>query len=276
MPIFSKYSKDLRCVDPYFDSCRHARYDPTRCRSGARISIRPAPHLASRRRGYQVAAVANPVQLRQLVQTTSIHAVIATGTGSWPRDCTELRDVPVLTCPLHTIHEAAANLGVVDYLRKPVSRAQLRSSLGQIGLPIRDVLVVDDVSDMTRLLARMVRAEFKKCHVATARDGRRALDLLHAGPLSVVLLDLVMPHFDGYWLLNQMRADENLRDVPVVIVTARGDEVETVVASGIEISRNGGLVVGDAMVCLQRSLDWLLRRPGATDIARAPLEDRVG
>src|SRR5690606_18548693 len=61
-----------------------------------------------------------------------------------------------------------------------------------------------------------------------AGDGREALALLRSQPFDLVLLDITMPEMDGYEVLLQLRSDEALRHIPVVMVSAI-EEVDSVV-----------------------------------------------
>jgi len=88
-----------------------------------------------------------------------------------------------------------------------------------------------------------------------------------------VLLDLLMTRTDGYAVLREIRADERLRDMSVIVITARGDEAEAVTAGMIGITRRGGLPVSDLMRCLRASLDALLRGPDTGD--RGPAAGRT-
>ena len=54
----------------------------------------------------------------------------------------------------------------------------------------------------------------------TALDGRVGLELARAHDPDVILLDIIMPGMDGYAVCRQLKADEHLRDIPVVFLTA--------------------------------------------------------
>ena len=88
------------------------------------------------------------------------------------------------------------------------------------------LLVVDDIEDnrfaLTRRLARLGYR-----NVATAADGRQALDLLGSRPFDLVLLDIMMPNVNGYDVLAQMKADSSLRHIPVIMISAV-DEIDSV------------------------------------------------
>src|SRR5262249_44445495 len=62
----------------------------------------------------------------------------------------------------------------------------------------------------------------------TAADGRQALDLLNSRPFDLVLLDIMMPNVNGYEVLSAMRADERLRHIPVIMISAV-DAIDSVI-----------------------------------------------
>jgi DNA-binding response OmpR family regulator len=85
------------------------------------------------------------------------------------------------------------------------------------------ILVVDDDEDIRTLLRELLeRASYA---VDEAPDGRTALRNLFAAPPSLVILDVTMPDMDGYQTLERIR---DLSDVPVLMLTARTQELEKV------------------------------------------------
>src|SRR4051812_36908026 len=95
------------------------------------------------------------------------------------------------------------------------------------------VLVVDDEPDIRYLVK--VNLELDGHEVLTAANGTEALELVRAAPPDVVLLDVMMPHMDGWEVLEAIKAERDvaIRDIPVIMVTALGDH-EHRVRSGIE------------------------------------------
>jgi CheY-like chemotaxis protein len=88
------------------------------------------------------------------------------------------------------------------------------------------VLVVDD-NEINRDL--LVRRLTRDGHTVTAAaDGRQALDLVRARPFDVILLDIIMPELNGFQVLEQLKADERLRHIPVIMISAF-DEIDSVV-----------------------------------------------
>ncbi|MEQ8833999.1 MAG: response regulator transcription factor [Miltoncostaeaceae bacterium] len=85
------------------------------------------------------------------------------------------------------------------------------------------ILVVDDERSIRRLLRLYLSdAGFT---VAEAADGRQALEQVRAGGIDLILLDLMLPEVDGLEVLASVRAGTAL---PVIMITARGDEVDRV------------------------------------------------
>lgn len=88
------------------------------------------------------------------------------------------------------------------------------------------ILVVDDEVDVARSVEALLKA--KGYEVELAHDGLRVLEVLAEGELpDLVLLDLSMPELDGEEVLRRMRADERLRELPVLLATASAIDLDT-------------------------------------------------
>jgi two-component system, OmpR family, alkaline phosphatase synthesis response regulator PhoP len=81
------------------------------------------------------------------------------------------------------------------------------------------VLVIDDEPDV--LLLCRVNLEFEGFAVLEAGDGEAGLAVLRDHRPDVVLLDVMMPKLDGWQVLAAIKEDEQLRDIPVVMLTAK-------------------------------------------------------
>src|SRR5262245_37819991 len=81
-----------------------------------------------------------------------------------------------------------------------------------------NILVVDDYP-LNRL--KLVRLLQQQGHtVAQAGDGEEALAMVRAQPYDVVLLDLLMPGIDGMEVMQTMKRDATLRDIPIIMISA--------------------------------------------------------
>lgn len=103
-----------------------------------------------------------------------------------------------------------------DYdLRKAIRKSKIEQ--------IRDhkqsiILVVDDNEDNRMLLSDQL--EWQGYQVRTAENGLVALEMLRAEAVDLVLLDIMMPEMDGYEVLHELRHDDRLNHIPVVMITA--------------------------------------------------------
>lgn len=94
-----------------------------------------------------------------------------------------------------------------------------------------NILVVDD--HRTTRLKLSLGLQQQGHTVAEAENGRQALEMLRAEAFDLILLDIVMPEVDGYQVLEEVKKDVKLRDVPVIVISA-SDDLENVVR-GIEL-----------------------------------------
>ncbi len=89
------------------------------------------------------------------------------------------------------------------------------------------ILVVDDVEDNRHLLTRRLNREGYR-DIAMAADGEEALALIAETAFDLVLLDVMMPKCDGYQVLERLRADGRLHELPVIVISAL-NEIDSVV-----------------------------------------------
>lgn len=89
------------------------------------------------------------------------------------------------------------------------------------------VLVVDDIVSNRYILVTHLKKQ-GITNISEAENGQQALEQLKADQFDLVLLDVMMPEVDGYEVLEQMKADKKLRDIPVIMITALDDMKSTV------------------------------------------------
>jgi PAS domain S-box-containing protein len=129
------------------------------------------------------------------------------------------RDIPVLMLSILPDTGEGLRVGAVDYMTKPVHEGHLLARVSSLLAGGRDgVLVFDDEPDVRRLLVELLqRAGYRTLEAA---DGAQALELARQERPGLVLMDVRMPVLDGIEALRAMRADETLREMPVVMMTA--------------------------------------------------------
>jgi len=88
------------------------------------------------------------------------------------------------------------------------------------------ILIVDDVKlDREILRGLLIRKGYK---VEAAEDGVQALEIMMSKVFDLVLLDILMPRLDGYQLLEKMKTEDNLKEIPVIMITTV-DEIDSVI-----------------------------------------------
>ncbi len=85
-----------------------------------------------------------------------------------------------------------------------------------------DILWADDNADMRDYVRRLL--QFYGATVTAVSDGRAALEALRTQRPDLVLSDVMMPHLDGFGLLDAIRADPDLQSLPVILLSARAGE----------------------------------------------------
>jgi DNA-binding response OmpR family regulator len=103
---------------------------------------------------------------------------------------------------------------------------------------MKRALVVEDDPDIVELIEHYLKAE--GFEVEGIADGRQALERLRAGGCDVAILDLQLPGLDGLSLCAELRRDERTQALPVIMLTARGDEADRVV--GLEVGADDYVV----------------------------------
>lgn len=88
----------------------------------------------------------------------------------------------------------------------------------------KHILIVEDEVSFRDILTKELSKEGYE--VSTANDGIEGLEKIRQNPPDLVLLDIVMPRKDGFSVLEEMRSDEALKNVPVVVLSNSGDIVE--------------------------------------------------
>ena len=121
-------------------------------------------------------------------------------------------------------------------------------------------LVVDDFSTMRRIVKNLLQ-DLGYVHISEADDGKTALPLLKTGNVDVVITDWNMPQMAGLDLLKFIRADEKLKDLPVLMVTAEAKREQIVEA--VQAGVNGYVVKPFTAEVLKQKLEKMLQAHAA-------------
>ena len=120
----------------------------------------------------------------------------------------------------------------------------------------RTILVVEDDSALRDTIAYNLRGEGYA--VLTAADGISALEIARQNPVSLVMLDLMLPRLDGLDVCRQLRARAETANTPILMLTARGEETDKVI--GLELGADDYVTKPFSWKELRARVRALLRR----------------
>jgi len=119
------------------------------------------------------------------------------------------------------------------------------------------ILIVDDFSTMRRIIKNLLR-DLGFNNTAEADDGNSALPMLRAGGIQFLITDWNMPGMTGIELLKAVRADESLKTLPVLMVTAEQKREQIIEAAQAGV--NGYVVKPFTASTLKEKIDKIFER----------------
>jgi len=166
--------------------------------------------------------------------------------------------VPLIECSLPSRAWAMDHLAVRGYLNKPITAERLLQEIERVG-NVQNVLVVDDERGFCQLVERILRSNGHVFDVRQAYGGEKGLQAMQERRPDLLLLDLIMPDVDGFQVLEEMRQDPGLAEIPVVLLTATSyvEDVMDQRGSQMIVRRPEGLRPFEVLRCLGAVIDVL-------------------
>jgi two-component system phosphate regulon response regulator PhoB len=133
------------------------------------------------------------------------------------------------------------------------------------------ILVVEDDEDIMELISHNLERE--NYSVTRAGSGEEAVRQVAAKPPEAILLDLMLPEMDGLEVCRRLKADRNWRHIPIVMVSAKGEESDVI--AGLELGADDYITKPFRVKELVARVRAVLRRkasppPGETDAINLP------
>jgi two-component system, chemotaxis family, chemotaxis protein CheY len=119
------------------------------------------------------------------------------------------------------------------------------------------ILIVDDFSTMRRIIKNLLR-DLGFTNTVEADDGTTALPILQGGTIDFLVTDWNMPGMTGIELLRAVRADEKLKSIPVLMVTAEAKRDQIIAAAQAGV--NGYVVKPFTAVALKEKIEKIFER----------------
>ncbi len=138
----------------------------------------------------------------------------------------------------------------------------------------RSVLVVEDEHDIATLIEFHLRKE--GLDVQVARAGRAGLEAAQRTTPDLLILDIMLPDLDGLEVCRRLKRDAETRDIPIIMVSARGDEADIV--AGLELGADDyvtkpfspRVLMARVRATLRRSEEMSDAIPSADDLVQLP------
>lgn len=129
------------------------------------------------------------------------------------------------------------------------------------------ILIVEDEPDIAELIEFHLSREGFPTRIAPS--GRVAMDMIRREPPRLVVLDIMLPDLDGLEVCRRLRRDARLRRIPVILVTARGEESDVV--TGLEVGAEDYITKPFSPKVLIARVRAVLRRADGDSTARVAL-----
>jgi PAS domain S-box-containing protein len=131
--------------------------------------------------------------------------------------------IPVVMLTIVDNKALGFQLGAAAYLLKPLDAAEVRDTLnrltGSASLSAKQVLVVDDDPNVADILRQILpESDFS---LRSALSGEAGLRAIEADRPDILLLDLIMPHPDGFEIIECLRENPKTRDLPIIVISAK-------------------------------------------------------
>jgi len=101
------------------------------------------------------------------------------------------------------------------------------------GNSLINIVCIEDEPEMIELVKLILTRKGYKVH--GAQGGQQGLELIRQVKPNLVLLDLMMPDMDGWEVYQQMKADPDVKDIPVIVVTAKAQSIDKIL--GLHIAK---------------------------------------
>jgi DNA-binding response OmpR family regulator len=94
----------------------------------------------------------------------------------------------------------------------------------------KKIMIIEDEADFCKLVKMNLEA-IGDFEVEIANDSKRGFDLAKKNKPDLILMDIMMPQVDGFKILEKLKDDTSTIEIPVIMLTARGDETSKIIAT---------------------------------------------
>lgn len=180
--------------------------------------------------GYHVVSLTDPSKAKERILELKPYAItldiMMPSRDGWAvltdlKSDPETRDYPVVICSIVEQADKGFSLGAADFLVKPILQEDLVHAIHRLNRngTIQEVLVIDDDPNDLRLIEKILN-EHGQYRPILAQGGRKGWEAINAKVPDVIILDIFMPEMDGFTILEKLRQDPALLEIPVLVVSS--------------------------------------------------------
>ena len=180
-------------------------------------------------KGYHIVPLTDPLKARERIREIHPYAItldiMMPNKDGWAvlaeiKSDPATRDVPVVICSILEQEDKGFSLGAADYLLKPILEDDLVHAMDRLNREgkILDVLIIDDDPNDLRKMEKVL-LESGRYRPILAEGGQAGWEILNKSLPHAIILDLFMPDLDGFSILNQLRSEPRLSEIPVFVVS---------------------------------------------------------
>jgi CheY-like chemotaxis protein len=217
--------------------------------------------------GYHVVALTDPSRAKERIAILKPFAVtldimmpdidgwtVLTSLKSDPAT----RDIPIIICSIVEQTDKGFTLGAADYLVKPIQEEDIVKALTRLNKDgsIRNVLVIDDDPNDLRLIEKILN-QHGQFNTILAEGGRKGWESINYRAPDAIILDIFMPEMNGFMILEKLRDDSSLRNIPVLVVSGGGltnDQQQQLSDYGQRLITKSSLKEGDLILSIENAL----------------------
>ncbi len=126
------------------------------------------------------------------------------------------------------------------------------------------ILIIEDDKHISKLVKFNLEKANYECDIFST--GEKALEALDSRPIDLILLDIMLPGMDGYEICRAIKEKEKLKNIPIIMLTAKGEEVDRIV--GLELGADDYIVKPFSPRELVLRVKAILKRGKAEDIKK--------
>ncbi|HJR81162.1 MAG TPA: GAF domain-containing protein [Anaerolineales bacterium] len=180
--------------------------------------------------GYYVVPLTDPARAKERILELKPYAItldiMMPNKDGWAvlselKSDPDTRSYPVVICSILEQADKGFSLGAADYLVKPILQEDLVHALDRLNKngTIQDVMVIDDDPNDLRLIEKILK-EHGQYNPIPVQGGQMGWEAINAKAPDAIILDIFMPEMDGFTILERLRENDSLRDIPVLVVSS--------------------------------------------------------